>query len=168
MNCDALIKNNKYNAKDLLRRTHNLLPPLKVVHLKPSKRRLFSQTTSVLYTNGTDEMHEECCADGGCPKYQMMVPWLGVDRSRLEISDNIMIDIDAASTRLPIFCQLLHVNEGGTTSKKTCKRLMRDASIQFGATQLIPKQTGANSPLVVYSKSSSLLRLDKSVSGSSK
>jgi hypothetical protein len=160
MNCDTLIKNNKYNAKDLLRRTthtnnrHNLPPLLNAVHLKASKRRLVAQTTSVLHTNGVDEMLEDCEVNGSSsallPKYQMFVPWLGTAAERrhlFEISDNIMIDIDGESTRLPIFCHVLHVNEGGTTSKKTSKRLMRDAGVQFGASML-PSRNGSLEPSV--------------------
>lgn len=141
MDCDSLIKNNKYNAKELIRRgSPSQQLPIKIVCFKPGRKRLVVQTTSVLHTNGVTEIKEE---ESKSPRrVEMWVPWLGVDKSKLEISDNIMIDIDAESTRLPIFCPTLHINEGGISSKKLLaqgasgKRVMRDVGLQIGATDL--------------------------------
>ena len=133
MDCDSLVNNCKYNAQDLIRCSQKF-SPLRAVYLKPNKRRLTAQIINIVHTNGVDELKED--RTDPQPKYQMLVPWLGVDHKRFEISDNIMIEIDSESTRCPIFCHMLHINEGGTTTKKTCKRLMRDACIQIGTTHL--------------------------------
>ena len=113
---------------------HSSLPPLKAIYLKPGRKCLNTLVTNVLHTNGLDELKEDKSEKRG--KISHYVPWLGVDKSKLEISDNITIDIDSESTRMPIFCHLLHINEGGVLKKKVMKRLMRDVGIQIGPTQL--------------------------------
>lgn len=64
--------------------------------------------------------------------YQL-VPWIGVDKSKLEVGDNILLDIDAESTLLPAFCKILIVHHGAVRVNSP-PVLSRDVSIQVGST----------------------------------
>ena len=57
------------------------------------------------------------------------VPWIGSDKSRLDMGDNVMWDINGDSTNLPVFCKMMIVHQGACLVNSPAV-LTRDAGVQ--------------------------------------
>jgi hypothetical protein len=138
----SLVKNTQNDAKKFFKaQTNNnnssahypphLLAsqPYKIFY-KTNKKRLLTCLSSVIYTNGYGSLSEERPLFNRSPK-TILVPWVGVDKSKLDFADNIMIDIDAASTQLPVFCKILIINHGAVRINSPML-IERDVSVQVG------------------------------------
>ena len=132
----SLVKNTQNDAKKFFKAQTKHPPPLsslsqpfKILY-KADKKRLLTSLGSVIYTNGYGSLSEERPLFNRSPK-TILVPWLGVDRSKLDFADNIMIDIDAESTLLPVFCKILIINHGAVRINSPML-IERDVSVQVG------------------------------------
>lgn len=124
---DSLMKNTQDDAKRFFK--NKKLPNYKIRHqLKPTKKLLNCQVSSVVYTNGSDPLHESLDFHK-VSKQTIKVPWMGTDSSRFDYGDNVMWDINGESTNLPVFCKMLWVHQGACLVNSPAI-LARDAGIQ--------------------------------------
>ena len=127
----SLVKNTQNDAKKLFNQGVVLpITKYKIVY-KSNKKRLLTILNPVISTNGNEPLKEEKPLFNKSPK-TILVPWQGVDKSKLEIGDNVMIDIDPESTYLPVFCKILIIHQGAVRVNSP-PILARDVCIQVGA-----------------------------------
>ena len=130
---DTLIEKS-FSAKNYTTKTDLSVPKYKFKHnYKPNKKQLNSIINSVLFTNGTDQI-EEVSSFSKVSSSLIPVSWFGVDKSMLDIGDNVMLDIDSDSTFLPYFCKFLLVTQGAVYCNRQ-QVLARDVNIQVGIDQ---------------------------------
>ncbi len=124
---DSLMKNTQDDAKKFFK--NKKLPKYNFKHqLKETKKQLTFQTNTVVYTNGVDRLEQDTDFFKVSLK-KMSVPWIGTDRSRLDLGDNIMWDINCESTNLPVFCKMMIIHQGACLVNSPAI-LARDASVQ--------------------------------------
>jgi hypothetical protein len=110
----------------------------KIVY-KTSKKCLAAIINPVTFTNGKDRLKEEKGLSNLVTKF-INVPWLGVDRSRLEIGETVRFDIDPQSTYLPVFCKILIIHQGAAQVNSPAV-LARDISIQIDMSKVDSEST---------------------------
>ncbi|CAF0965398.1 unnamed protein product [Brachionus calyciflorus] len=122
-----------FNREDFLRNDKNHPPVRSILKnkalFKPGKKRLFSKINSLIHTNGCDELIEDNVLIF-IPKPYQLVSWRGVDKNKLSMGENVMIDISAEDTNLPAFCEFLIV-KNGAAKQVIPQVLVRDAGIQI-------------------------------------
>ena len=126
----SLVKNTQNDAKKFFKSQKIKAPPPARILYKTNKKRMLTVLSTVIYTNGHGELCEETPLFYRSPK-TMLVPWMGVDKSKLDIGDNIMIDINAESTHLPVFCKILIIHHGAVRINSP-PVIERDVSVQVG------------------------------------
>lgn len=100
---------------------------LKKSPYKPGKKRLFSKLNTLVYTNGLDRLAEEKIMTFVPGAYQL-VPWRGVDKKKLEISDSILIDIGPEASNLPTINEFLVVKNGAAKNKSDNAKTMQKST----------------------------------------
>lgn len=131
----TLVTNTKNDAKKFFIKQNlelNRITPVnkyKVI-FKKNKKCLSSILNPISFTDGVHQLKQEL-AFRKYPPEVLLIPWVGVDREKLEIGENVMIDIDAKSTFLPVFCKLLIIHQGAAHVHSP-PVIARDVSVQIG------------------------------------
>jgi len=142
---DFLMKNTQDDARKFFK--NKKLPKYKLKHqLKPTKKHLTFQTSTVVYTNGVDRLEQDTDFFKVSQK-KLGVPWMGTDRSRLDLGENVMWDINGESTNLPVFCRMMIVHQGACLVNSPAI-LARDAGVQVCQAFFLPIEINLNLPVL--------------------
>lgn len=94
------------------------------------KKYLNKVIHEVHFTNGFAKFDRDLTHSHSVPRLYE-VPCIGVDKNNLDCGENIILDIDSESTKLPIFCKMMIVNQG-KVHERSAPILLRDVCLQIG------------------------------------